>query len=80
MLYSVEVPAPTPPDRFYEGTVAIHEFGHWLVLGHISSWRPWNMVMTTQRVVMTKLALSRSTAPINRSRKRRRLHNDNPQA
>ena len=21
MLYSVEVPAPTPPDRFYEGTV-----------------------------------------------------------
>ena len=42
MLYSVEVPAPTPPDRFYEGTVAIHEFGHWLVLGHISSWRPWD--------------------------------------
>lgn len=23
-------------------TVAIHEFGHWLVLGHISSWRPWD--------------------------------------
>ena len=40
--FSFDICTDCPDDTFDVRTVAIHEFGHWLVLEHISSWRPWD--------------------------------------
>ena len=40
--YSFDVCTDCPSGTYDVRTVAIHEFGHWLVLEHVSWWRVWD--------------------------------------